>query len=426
MAPNQLKAIYQKIKTANRLLEEQALKEGVDVTSPQYDTLKERVRDNVLEKNGFNLTQYIQADAQMKAEKQAAKEADTSKIDNIMKQVQQLKGEKGDTGEQGIQGERGEQGIQGEQGAQGEKGDRGENGLNGIDGKNGKDGRDGRDGRDGVDGQSYNPSDFNAIVEKVSRIPQKEDLEEFVKETVGYSLKASTEIMGMPNFRKLAMGIRGDLDALQIQVNKGGGGGTGYSIETPSGTVDGSNVTFTVTNTPVFVMGDGVMYFNNAGYTISGTTVTMDSPPSYSIRSFYGGSNASVPITRTLTINGVTYDLSTNRSWTVSGGSSTYQVVTLTDAATVTPDTDTTDMGILLSLSQTTLFANPTGSPTDGKKLILRIKSTSAQALTWGSQYRSGTALPNITTGSTKTDYFNFIYNAADNKWDFTGSSLNF
>jgi hypothetical protein len=74
----------------------------------------------------------------------------------------------------------------------------------------------------------------------------------------------------------------------------GGSGGTGYSIETPSGTVDGNNVTFTVTNTPVFVMGDGVMYFENAGYTISGTTVTMDSPPSYSIRSFYGGSGTSV------------------------------------------------------------------------------------------------------------------------------------
>lgn len=34
----------------------------------------------------------------------------------------------------------------------------------------------------------------------------------------------------------------------------------------------------------------------------------------------YAGIGAGVPDSRTLTINGVTYDLSANRSWTVSGG----------------------------------------------------------------------------------------------------------
>jgi hypothetical protein len=281
MTQSELKLMYGKIKKANQLLEEQAIKEGIDITSPQYDTLVAKVRNNVLQKNGFTLSQYQSADAQMKLDRQRAKEADVSKIDNIMKQVQQIKGEKGDKGDTGEEGIQGEQGVQGEQGERGEKGENGRDGINGLDGKNGKDGRDGRDGRDGVDGQSYNPLDFNAIVEKVSKIPQKEDLEEYVKETVGYSLKASTEIMGMPNFRKLAMGLRNDIDQLQIQVNKGGGGGVS-TWSTPPESPDGTITVFTVgASAPTDVVSDGALMFAPTAYSFdinTGTITFINSP----------------------------------------------------------------------------------------------------------------------------------------------------
>ena len=294
MTQSELKLMYGKIKKANQLLEEQAIKEGIDITSPQYDTLVAKVRNNVLQKNGFTLSQYQEADAQMKADKQKEKDKGDATFKQVMGQVKQLKGEKGEKGDTGEEGIQGEQGVQGEQGERGEKGENGRDGINGLDGKNGKDGRDGRDGRDGVDGQSYNPLDFNAIVEKVSKIPQKEDLEEYVKETVGYSLKASTEIMGMPNFRKLAMGLRNDIDQLQIQVNKGGGGGTGYSIENLSSQISAGNVTFTAVHFPVYLVVDNGTCFANEDFTISGDdvigyTIVMSFPPTTSIRDFYGG-----------------------------------------------------------------------------------------------------------------------------------------
>ena len=57
--------------------------------------------------------------------------------------------------------------------------------------------------------------------------------------------------------------------------------------ETPVGTVNGINKTFTVSNTPKYVVSDGVTYFANNGYTIVGLTITMDYAPTGFIRSYY-------------------------------------------------------------------------------------------------------------------------------------------
>lgn len=63
----------------------------------------------------------------------------------------------------------------------------------------------------------------------------------------------------------------------------------GFNVETPSGTVDGSNTTFTVLNTPKALIIDGMMRFENFGYTLVGLTITVDplAPPASFIRSFY-------------------------------------------------------------------------------------------------------------------------------------------
>ena len=63
--------------------------------------------------------------------------------------------------------------------------------------------------------------------------------------------------------------------------------GGGATVETPTGTVNGSNVTFTVTATPQYIVADGITYFEGAGYSLSTLTVTMESPPVSYIRSFY-------------------------------------------------------------------------------------------------------------------------------------------
>lgn len=65
-------------------------------------------------------------------------------------------------------------------------------------------------------------------------------------------------------------------------------GATG-GIETPTGTINGSNVTFTVLNTPVFVTVDGMIRYATLDYTYSAPTITITNgaPPFVSIRSHY-------------------------------------------------------------------------------------------------------------------------------------------
>lgn len=86
------------------------------------------------------------------------------------------------------------------------------------------------------------------------------------------------------------------------------------TAETPSGTIDGSNVTFTVTNATLLLFLNGA--FETAGgidYTLSGTTITYVNPPPIGSThtSFYGSAmNPQVP---SGTIDGA------NVTFTVSG-----------------------------------------------------------------------------------------------------------
>lgn len=70
-------------------------------------------------------------------------------------------------------------------------------------------------------------------------------------------------------------------DGVEVQLN---GGGSGVTVETPTGTVNAVNATFTPTGEPQWVVADGITYYAGAGYTWNGTTITMDVPPSQYIR----------------------------------------------------------------------------------------------------------------------------------------------
>lgn len=79
-----------------------------------------------------------------------------------------------------------------------------------------------------------------------------------------------------------------------VQPGGSGGGGTGktLTLETPVGTVNGVNTTFTVSNTPVFVEIDGMLRVPGYGYTYAAPTITTDAltPPAQNITSFYNAS----------------------------------------------------------------------------------------------------------------------------------------
>lgn len=97
----------------------------------------------------------------------------------------------------------------------------------------------------------------------------------------------------------------------------------------------------------------------------------------------------------------------------------TKRVVTATSSATPTPNADTTDHFQLTAQAAAAAFAAPTGTPTNGQTMTIRIKDNgTARALTWNAIYRAiGLSLPSTTVIS-KTLYVGMIYNSADTKWD--------
>lgn len=106
----------------------------------------------------------------------------------------------------------------------------------------------------------------------------------------------------------------------------------------------------------------------------------------------------------------------------------TARIGTEASSATSTPTADSVDQWNVTALAAADAFAAPTGTPTDGQKLIIRIKDNgTARALTWNAIYRASSdlALP-TTTVISKTIYMGLIYNTADTKWDLVALVQNF
>jgi hypothetical protein len=100
----------------------------------------------------------------------------------------------------------------------------------------------------------------------------------------------------------------------------------------------------------------------------------------------------------------------------------TARVDSSASSATPTPNADSDDVFELTALAAAAAFAAPSGTPTDGQPLLIRIKDDgTARGLTWNAIYRViGVTLP-TTTVISKTLYVGCIYNAADSKWDVLG-----
>lgn len=97
----------------------------------------------------------------------------------------------------------------------------------------------------------------------------------------------------------------------------------------------------------------------------------------------------------------------------------TPRIGTVTSSATITPTGDDSDIYTVTELGTDSTFAAPSGIPTNGQKLILRIRDNgTARNLSWNAIYRViGVTLP-TTTVINKTIYIGCIYNSADSKWD--------
>lgn len=113
---------------------------------------------------------------------------------------------------------------------------------------------------------------------------------------------------------------------------------------------------------------------------------------------------------------------------TLTGKRITPRIFTLTDAATIAVNADTTDIGVVTLAGNRTL-GNPSGTPTDGQELIIRVRQdgTGGRTLAYDTQYRfTGAAAPTVTSTANETSYLRFMYHAADVKWDLISSALDF
>jgi hypothetical protein len=93
--------------------------------------------------------------------------------------------------------------------------------------------------------------------------------------------------------------------------------------------------------------------------------------------------------------------------------------VVAASASTLTPDVSAGDQYAYTALAANLTINAPTGTPTDGDKLIFRLLDNgTSRTLTWNATYTViGVTLPTATTIS-KTTYVGCIYNANNTRWD--------
>jgi len=97
------------------------------------------------------------------------------------------------------------------------------------------------------------------------------------------------------------------------------------------------------------------------------------------------------------------------------------RVVSMADATSFMPTADTADVNTHTNTQAVgTLTAHaPSGTPTDGQLLMLRIKTANVQTYAWNAIYRGTTlALRTVSLGANQTEYLGFIYHETDTKWD--------
>lgn len=267
---------------------------------PNIEQLK-KVKD-IIDRHTNPQEHMMKRMEQMMAEKKPAPEKKSSPgISLHLQNALTLKGDKGDSGDIGKDGKTPQRGVDyftpqdievfakhilaeatpkpgvhyktGTDGKNGLKGDRGEKGYSGDRGERGFRGEPGRDGKN---------ADMNVIVQKVINQLKKDEKPATETGITAQDVIAEirkTKALDISEIRNANPYMGKKLEKLDMSDLRWHGGGLQPNqiyVETPSGAVNGINLTYTVANTITTVINFSIngQFIHPTDYTFSGKTIT--------------------------------------------------------------------------------------------------------------------------------------------------------
>lgn len=161
---------------------------------------------------------------------------------------------------------------------------------------------------------------------------------------------------------------------------------------------------------------------NTNAATLKDSSLTLQNASDTTKQAKFSLASNTASTTRTYTMpDANTTIVGTDVTQTLTNKRVTPRIGTTTSSATPAINVDTVDQFNITALATaiTSMTSGLTGTPTDGQKLMIRIKDNgSAQTITWGASFlSSGVAtLPGSTVAS-KTHLVGFIYDSVAAKW---------
>jgi len=199
------------------------------------------------------------------------------------------------------------------------------------------------------------------------------------------------------------------------------GGTTG--LTTTGGPVTGAGTITFAGTLAVASGGTGVTTSTGSGSVVLGTGPTLSAPV---ISTIVNTGTLTLPTSTDTLVGRATTDTLTNKRVTP-------RVISTTTLGAITPTGDTADQYEVIATG-TLSIGVPSGTPTDGQKLMLRVKNNgtvTAQGVTWttttggtaataGYRVIGGVTLPTATPSNATTGvaYVGCVYNSADFYWD--------